>query len=95
MLIRIVKMEFLPEHVQTFENIFTEAQPKIGAMPGCTGVQLLKGTDNPNVYFTYSTWQNAEALENYRTSELFITTWRKTKVLFAQKAEAWSTVNIK
>jgi heme-degrading monooxygenase HmoA len=40
--------------------------------------------------FTLSIWDDETALEAYRQSELFQTTWAKTKVLFAEKAEAWS-----
>jgi heme-degrading monooxygenase HmoA len=54
-------------------------------------LELLNGTDQPEVFFTYSHWESVEALENYRHSELFRTTWTKAKPLFAAKAEAWST----
>jgi heme-degrading monooxygenase HmoA len=51
---------------------------------------LLRFTDDPRVLFTLSIWENPEALEAYRRSELFQNTWAKTKALFAEKAEAWS-----
>jgi heme-degrading monooxygenase HmoA len=42
------------------------------------------------VFFTFSIWENEEALENYRQSELFRSTWSKTKVLFSDKPNAWT-----
>ena len=47
--------------------------------------------DKDNILFTYSSWNAAEDLENYRNSELFKETWSYVKSLFEAKAEAWST----
>jgi len=54
-------------------------------------MELLRQVNNPNVLFTLSHWENEDALNAYRASELFADTWKKTKALFAEKAEAWST----
>ncbi len=40
--------------------------------------------------FTYSYWESEAHLNTYRHSDLFRETWAKTKVLFADKPEAWS-----
>jgi hypothetical protein len=42
------------------------------------------------MFFTYSYWDDATDLENYRNSEFFKSVWAKTKVLFSEKPEAWS-----
>jgi quinol monooxygenase YgiN len=94
MLIRIVKMEFEPEKVNTFLDLFTATRQKIASFEGCKGVQLMHDVQSKNVFFTYSTWTSENELENYRRSELFKQTWSKTKALFNKKAEAWSLVNI-
>jgi heme-degrading monooxygenase HmoA len=39
---------------------------------------------------THSRWRDAEALEAYRASDLFRTTWRAVKPLFAAAPEARS-----
>ena len=75
-------------------DLFNEAYPKITAMPGCQSLQLLRDINTPEILFTYSHWENDAALQNYRNSELFSGTWAKTKVLFAEKAEAWSVKTI-
>lgn len=88
MITRIVKMTFRPEVVADFETIFYGSCDKIRNSPGCQHLELLKAG---NIYFTYSRWDAAADLENYRKSPLFDSVWTKTKALFAAPAEAWST----
>ncbi|MBK8969036.1 MAG: antibiotic biosynthesis monooxygenase [Lewinellaceae bacterium] len=91
MIKRIVKMTFRPDAVDTFLNdVFEHSKAGIRAFPGCRHMELLQSTAEPNVLFTLSYWDGPAALEQYRRSELFQTTWAKTKVLFADKAAAWS-----
>lgn len=90
MLIRIVRMTFQPDAVAEFEAIFNGSKDRIRAFPGCQHLELLCDLDQPNVFCTYSHWDGTEALEAYRQSELFKTTWAKTKELFAEKAVAFS-----
>lgn len=89
MIIRIVKMHFREEELDAFLNIFEASKSQIRHYPGCTHLQLLRA-DLPGVLFTYSHWESKDALEHYRNSELFKTTWAKTKRLFRHRAEAWS-----
>jgi quinol monooxygenase YgiN len=83
-------MGFKHEEADNFRAIFLHAQALIAAFPGCYGVELLQDTLHPNRFFTYSTWEDHAALESYRQSELFASTWAKTKILFNEKPEAWS-----
>ena len=53
-------------------------------------MELYQDKTNPNVFFTYSYWDNESDLENYRNSDLFKGVWAKTKPLFNAKPEAWS-----
>ncbi len=94
MIIRIVKMTFEAGNVNDFLEIFSKAKSKIAGFDGCSDVQLLRDVQHPNIMFTYSTWKNPEALENYRQSELFASTWNKSKKLFCDKPEAWSVEHI-
>lgn len=91
MIKRIVKMTFREDAVKTFlEEIFESSKGRIRAFPGCQHMELLQQIGQPNVLFTLSIWDDEAALEAYRQSELFQTTWAKTKILFAEKAETWS-----
>ncbi|PIE49559.1 MAG: antibiotic biosynthesis monooxygenase [Flavobacteriales bacterium] len=94
MLIRIVKMSFRPEEVDNFLQIFSEIKHKIIARKGCTKLDLYQDKDNTNIFFTYSFWNSKADLEDYRNSELFISVWAKTKVLFNDKPEAWSVKEV-
>lgn len=88
MIHRIVKMTFAPGKEDEFLAIFRESGPQIALFPGCKGVRLLRCDQ---VFFTYSLWENDQALQEYRASELFKQTWTSTKALFAAAPEAWST----
>lgn len=91
MITRIVKMTFRPESVAEFLSLFTEQKAKIKGFPGCHHLELLQEKSVGQVFFTYSLWENEDALEAYRHSELFKEVWNATRQLFAEKAEAWST----
>ncbi len=91
MIKRFVKLTFRPETVDTFlTTVFEPSKQQIRAFPGCQYMELLRSADRPDVFFTFSWWDNIAALETYRQSDLFQTTWAKSKALFAEKAEAWS-----
>lgn len=90
MIKRIVKLTFQEEKTNDFLKVFEESKNKIRAVEGCQHMELLQSIDEENVFFTYSYWNNSEALENYRNSPLFKETWKQTKVLFSKRAEAWS-----
>lgn len=89
---RIVRLSFEPEKVEDFLLIFRESAPLIRRFPGCRGLQLWRDAEAPNVLYTYSLWQDAEALEAYRRSDLFVKTWAATKKLFNDKPRAWSAL---
>ena len=94
MIVRIVKMEFEPEKVNAFLELFSATKAKIAGFDGCTGLKLLNDKQSANVFFTYSTWKSVEHLEKYRNSELFRQTWANTKIMFRHKAEAWSVTEV-
>lgn len=89
-LIRIVRMKFRPEDIENFRKVFDENKDHIRTFPGCNYLELHQDIDQPDILSTYSLWDSPEALENYRHSDLFRTVWAKTKVLFADKPEAFS-----
>lgn len=91
MITRIVKMTFMPERIDDFKKIFDENKNAIRNFKGCTHLDLLQDVNNPAIFFTYSYWNSENDLLTYRESELFNKVWAKTNILFAEKAEAWST----
>ena len=90
MIKRFVKLTFTPDKVNDFLDIFEASKKLIRAREGCRHLELLQDTTQTHIFFTLSYWDDAATLEKYRKSDLFITTWAKTKILFSDKAEAWS-----
>ncbi len=83
MLIRTVRMTFRPDRLDQFHDVFRATAEHIRAVDGCRHLELWEDTRFPNVLTTYSHWASREALEAYRESVLFRSTWDKTKPLFA------------
>ena len=90
MLKRIVKMSFQEDQISPFIAKFEANKDKIRNFPGCRHVELLQVKDNPQMFFTFSIWDDEEALDAYRHSELFKGIWTVTKLMFDSKPEAWS-----
>ena len=94
MIKRIVKMEFEPENVSSFVNIFKTNKDIITTFDGCHSVELLRDINTQNIFFTYSIWDSESSLNKYRESNTFKNIWSKTKPLFSSKAKAWSVEEI-
>jgi (4S)-4-hydroxy-5-phosphonooxypentane-2,3-dione isomerase len=90
MIIRIVKMTFIVGKEKEFLAVFERSKAKIRSFKGCNYLQLLRDKNHPQVFFTHSHWNSEDDLNEYRNSELFISTWADTKILFSAKPEAWS-----
>jgi len=90
MIVRIVKLEFKGEHVAEFFQVFESIKLKVVNFPGCESMQLLQSKEDPSIFFTYSLWEDENALEAYRLSETFQGLWSTIKPWFAQRASAWT-----
>jgi len=90
MIIRLVNMHFQPNKLEAFLTIFESSRNKIAAFDGCLKLELLQAIETPLQLSTHSVWESEAHLDHYRQSELFKTTWAKTKVLFSEKAVAIS-----
>ncbi len=90
MIRRIVKMSFRSECLAEFKELFHEVKPRILSQNGCHQVDLLIDIHHPTTMFTFSQWDSEDHLNQYRNTDLFLQTWRRTKVMFSEKAEAWS-----
>lgn len=90
MIIRIVKMTFRMEEVETFRALFESKKQLIRGFRDCVHLELWQDAQDVAVFFTYSHWKSEEALNKYRSSALFKEVWADTKALFAAKPEAWS-----
>lgn len=90
MIVRIVQMTFHPEQVEAFLELFEATKHQIRNFEGCKHLELWQDPRYPNIMMTYSHWESEEALEKYRQSALFKSTWKTTKNMFAAPPKAWS-----
>ncbi|TXK75186.1 putative quinol monooxygenase [Mesonia sp. HuA40] len=90
MIVRIVKLSFKPEAIQGFLSLFEDYKMKIRGFEGCQFLELYQDKKQDNIFFTYSYWDDQEALDRYRHSEIFKLIWPATKAGFNAKPEAWS-----
>jgi quinol monooxygenase YgiN len=90
---RLVRMSFQTDRISDFMEVFEDSKEKIRNFPGCLALNLIVDVEDSSIIYTSSIWRAIEDLENYRNSELFIQTWRKTKIHFKEKAQA-STFNV-
>jgi quinol monooxygenase YgiN len=90
MIIRIVRMTFLPEKTDEFLRIFELCKNDIQSMPGCLHLELWQDIDTPHTFVTHSHWESVETLDDYRRTEFFGVLWKKVRVLFAEAPLAFS-----
>ena len=90
MLVRIVKLSLEDKHISTFLENFEKQKHHIRDFEGCQFLELYNDKHAKNIFFTYSYWDNEDALNNYRHSDLFTGIWAVTKPMFNAKPEAWS-----
>ncbi|MDO1448739.1 putative quinol monooxygenase [Rhodocytophaga aerolata] len=94
MITRLVKMTFQVDQINTFIQLFEQSKYKIRQFSGCLHLELLRDSNKATIFYTYSIWTDEDALEQYRKSEFFRTTWAQTKVLFESKPEAVSLYQV-
>ena len=90
MFVRIVKMRFHEDKIEAFLTNFEAVKQQIRNFEGTCFLELYQDKNDQRIFFTYSYWENEQALENYRNSILFNEVWSYTKTLFSDKPEAWS-----
>lgn len=90
MIIRIVKLEFKEDKIQSFLDFFETIKEKVNSFPGCEGMKLVQDIKHPTIIMTYSHWETEDALNSYRYSETFGEVWPVIKPWFKERPEAWS-----
>ena len=90
MLVRIVKLTFNEESMDFFFQEFDKIKAHITNFKGCRGMRMLQDMNQKNIVMTYSHWDDENALNNYRNSQVFLRLWNKIKPHFKDKPQAWS-----
>jgi quinol monooxygenase YgiN len=91
-ILRLVRLTFKAENVETFLQFFSETAPHIRAFEGCIELQGFRDREQPNVVYTLSRWASPEHLENYRQSTFFKNTWEQVSRWFEDKPQAFTLV---
>jgi hypothetical protein len=94
MIVRIVNMHFKETAVGKFQNMFDAYKEQIRNQPGCSFLELYQDIDDEQRFYTYSYWEDEEALNKYRNSTLFSEVWPQTKAMFDEKPQANSVAKI-
>ncbi len=87
---RIVRLEFDPAKVAEFKQLFADVRDKVRTFAGCRAMALYQDEESASVLYTVSDWDSADALEAYRHSELFASTWARMRVLFNGRPQAFT-----
>lgn len=87
-------MSFIPERTEEFIQVFNETKEKIRHFQGCLHLELFRDKQDPTIFMTYSFWESEDDLNHYRNSDLFKSTWAKTRILFSARAEAWTVESL-
>lgn len=94
MIVRLVRMGFHEDGAKKFQEIFSSYSDQIAQAEGCSFLELWRDSNESNVFFTHSHWNDESDLEKYRKSELFKEVWGQVKPLFDQKPQAWTVHSI-
>ena len=90
MVIRIVKLTMQEANADLFKKYFDTVHDIIRNQPGCQQLQAWQEIHQPNIFFTYSIWNEEQDLNNYRDSAFFLQFWKTVKPWFDAKAEVWT-----
>ena len=90
MIVRLVRLKFAPEHVQTFLDFYARSAEAIRGQEGCLSLSLLQETGDPTAFATWSTWRSGRDLQRYRRSDFFRDFWPVVKALLREPADAVS-----
>lgn len=90
MITRLVRLSIRPEETDRFLDEFRRSEALIRSFEGCSELRLYRESGENGVFFTWSRWSNVAALEVYRNSALFLSTWSRVKPLFSEPAQAWT-----
>ena len=74
---------------------FDTVKDLIRNFPGVRHLELHRDAVQPNVFYTFSRWNDESDLEAYRRSDLFKSAWSQVKPWFGGKPQAFSLLEEK
>jgi quinol monooxygenase YgiN len=68
--VRLIVVKVNPAQAKEAENIWKQhCAPLMIKEPGCVSEKLLRCTDEPGEFISYSEWQDQQSIEKYRTGK--------------------------
>ena len=68
--VRLIVVKVNPAQAKEAENIWKQhCAPLMTKEPGCVSEKLLRCTDEPGEFISYSEWQDQQSIEKYRTGK--------------------------
>jgi quinol monooxygenase YgiN len=69
-IVRLIVVKVNPAQAKEAENIWKQhCAPLMIKEPGCVSEKLLRCTDEPGEFISYSEWQDQQSIEKYRTGK--------------------------
>ena len=68
--VRLIFVKVDPSQAKTAENIWKQyCAPLMIKEPGCVTEKLLRCTDDPGEFISYSEWQDQQSIDKYRAGK--------------------------
>jgi heme-degrading monooxygenase HmoA len=69
-IVRLIFVRVVPEEAKNAEQIWKEScAPLMIKQPGCLSEQLLRSSDDPGEFISYSEWKDQQSIDAYRVSQ--------------------------
>ena len=69
-IVRMIFVRVVPQEAKNAEQIWKEScAPLMIQQPGCLSEKLLRSTDDPGEFISYSEWKDQQSIDAYRVSE--------------------------
>jgi heme-degrading monooxygenase HmoA len=66
-IVRMIYVKVDPDQIEKAQRVWKEhCAPLMIKEPGCVSEKLLKCTDEPGEFISYSEWDNQESIDRYR-----------------------------
>jgi heme-degrading monooxygenase HmoA len=69
-IVRLIFVRVVPEEAKNAEQIWKEScAPLMIQQPGCLSEKLLRSSDDPGEFISYSEWNDQQSIDAYRVSD--------------------------
>lgn len=88
MVVRLVALRVQTDRQAELAAVLAESYPRVRAVSGCQGIQILQDVTDSLRYVSWSLWDTVEALEAYRAGPVYAEVWPRIRACLAERAQA-------